>query len=62
MRKSHDQSVADQFKEPLNLESSKTPTNTQPSPAENLCDTSVNPLWMITGGAVAFLILLFAVW
>ncbi len=62
MRNTNDHSIAEQFKDPLNLESSKTPRETEPSPAPNLVDTSVNPLWMITGGAVAFLILLFAVW
>lgn len=62
MHKSHDHSAAEQFKDPLNLEASKNSSETEPAPTPNLCDTSVNPLWMITGGAVAFLILLFAVW
>jgi hypothetical protein len=61
MRKSHDHSVADRFKDPLNLEASRTPSKNEPSPAANLCDTSVNPLWMITGAGAAFLLLLFAV-
>lgn len=61
MRNTHDHDITERFKDPLNLESSKT-SETEPSPAQELCDTSVNPLWMITGGSVAFLFLLFVVW
>ena len=58
MQKSHDHSVAEQFKDPLNLESSKSPA--EPTPTPQLVDVSVNPLWMITAGAAAFLLLVFA--
>lgn len=61
MRRTNDHNVAEQFKDPLGVQSRKTPPKKEPSPTPELVDISVNPLWMITAGAAAFLLLLFAV-
>jgi hypothetical protein len=66
MRKSHHPAPAEHMRDPLGLaahapkpRSAAGPEHTE---SEKDSDFIVNPLWMITAGLAAFLILLVAVW